>query len=68
MRVIARIIADVRDFLVNVSFYTTAPRRVKLGQVADFQASTVAVALWATQCAEAEKTRTALRAAKRLQK
>jgi hypothetical protein len=68
MRVIARIIADIRNLLVNVSFYATAPRRVKLGEVADFQARTVAAALWATQCTDTEETSLALRAAKRLHK
>ena len=36
MRVIMGIIADVRNFFVNVPFYSSAQRRVKLSQVADF--------------------------------
>src|SRR5260370_7322044 len=39
-----------------------------MGQVADFQACTVAVALWAAQCVDAEQASVALRTAKRLQK
>src|SRR4029453_17229107 len=63
---------------MNVPFHASTYRRVKLGEVADFQTCTVAVALWTTQCTDAEKTSSALRtrlrcasawqAAKRLQK
>jgi hypothetical protein len=53
---------------MNVPFHASTYRRVKLGEVADFQACTVAVALWTTQCTDAENTSAALRTAKRLQK
>jgi hypothetical protein len=53
---------------VNVPFYAPTQWRVKLGEVADFQGCTVAVALRATQCTDAEKTSAELRTAKRLQK
>jgi hypothetical protein len=68
MRVVGRRIADVCNFFVNVSFYASAQRRVKLGKVAKFQVCTVAVALWATQCRDTEKDQRALRTAKRLRK
>src|SRR5207302_3409794 len=32
-----RVLVDVRDLLVNVTFYTTAERRIELSQIADFQ-------------------------------
>lgn len=37
MRVIARTIADICNFFMNVPFYSSAEWRVKLSEVADFQ-------------------------------
>jgi hypothetical protein len=68
VRVVRRTAADVRNLFMNVPFHASTYRRVKLGEVADFQARTVAAALWATQCTDTEETSLALRAAKRLHK
>ena len=35
--IVGRVLADIRDLLVYVTFNTTAQRRIKLRQIADFQ-------------------------------
>ena len=36
--IVGRVLADIRDLLVYVTFNATAQRRIKLRQIADFQA------------------------------
>ena len=35
--IVGRVLADIRDLLVYVTFNATAQRRIKLRQIADFQ-------------------------------